>query len=253
VSQGWLPHVNARVWGAEWSEFDDRKTTFRGSVRLDLAEPHMLVPANLPPSADCRVLPTGGAIQVAGEENHLDALAPFLRPEGECWVYVTLHEIVEQLARSTRTVVEVRIDGARIGQLTPKMSGEVLPAIRHLATAGTTTAARAIVKGNRIKTEVVLHAARAHELPDSWLATATDAASVPSTSPAPVSVVSVVAETTVPREHGPIPPPPTGIKFNVPPNWPPPPAGWTPPPGWRPDPTWLPAPDGWQWWIPVWD
>jgi hypothetical protein len=120
----WLPQVSARVWGAQWSDYDGdgRRPTFQGSVRLDLAEPHMLVPANLPPAGDCRMLPTGSAIQVTGEEKYLDALAPFLRPEGECWVYASLHEVVEQLARSTRTVVEVRIDGACVGQLTRKMS-----------------------------------------------------------------------------------------------------------------------------------
>jgi hypothetical protein len=35
--------------------------------------------------------------------------------------------------------------------------------------SGLATAARAIVKGNRIKAELVLDVARAHELPDSWL------------------------------------------------------------------------------------
>lgn len=38
------------------------------------------------------------------------------------------------------------------------------------------------------------------------------------------------------------------LKFNPPPNWPAPPAGWVPPSGWVPDPSWGPAPDGWQFW-----
>jgi HIRAN domain-containing protein len=169
MSRGWSPQVAARIWGAEWDDYDGRSKEFRGSVRLDLAEPHMLVPANLPPSGEHRLLPSGNAIQVTGEEKHLDTLASFLRAEGECWAYATLHEVVEQTARSSRTLVEVRLDGARVGQLTPKMSTELLPAIRHLAEQGATAAARAIVKGNRIKTEVVLYAAKAHELPESWL------------------------------------------------------------------------------------
>jgi hypothetical protein len=37
-------------------------------------------------------------------------------------------------------------------------------------------------------------------------------------------------------------------RYNPPPNWPPPPAGWTPPPGWQPDPAWGPPPEGWQLW-----
>ncbi|WP_191480202.1 hypothetical protein [Nocardioides ochotonae] len=41
-----------------------------------------------------------------------------------------------------------------------------------------------------------------------------------------------------------------GVRYNPPPNWPPPPTGWTPPPGWRPDPAWGPPPPGWQLWVP---
>ncbi len=37
-------------------------------------------------------------------------------------------------------------------------------------------------------------------------------------------------------------------RYNPPPNWPQPPAGWTPPPGWQPDPSWGPPPPGWQLW-----
>jgi len=41
------------------------------------------------------------------------------------------------------------------------------------------------------------------------------------------------------------------VKYNPPPTWPPPPAGWTPPPGWQPDPAWGPPPEGWQLWTKV--
>lgn len=40
------------------------------------------------------------------------------------------------------------------------------------------------------------------------------------------------------------------MKFNPPPNWPQPPAGWIPPAGWKPDPSWPPPPDGWIVWVP---
>ncbi|MFI6072582.1 HIRAN domain-containing protein [Actinoplanes sp. NPDC051343] len=167
VAEGRAPQVAARVWAA--ARYGDRPG-ITGSVRIDLAEPHLIVPANRPPGTAHRVLPGGHAIQVTGEEKHLDALLPWLRPEGECWVHVTLHEMHEQLPRSTRELVEVRLDGAPIGRLSPKMSAELLPALRHLSQAGHLTAARALVRGNRIKVEVVVYAARAHELPESWLA-----------------------------------------------------------------------------------
>ena len=38
-------------------------------------------------------------------------------------------------------------------------------------------------------------------------------------------------------------------RFNPPPGWPAPPAGWKPPAGWTPDPSWPDPPDGWQLWI----
>lgn len=38
-------------------------------------------------------------------------------------------------------------------------------------------------------------------------------------------------------------------RFNPPPNWPSPPAGFVPEPGWEPDPSWPPAPPGWQVWV----
>ncbi|WP_250034337.1 hypothetical protein [Paractinoplanes maris] len=229
LTGGWAPQVTARVWGAEWDDFDGRGAAFRGSVRLDLAEPHLIVPANLPPSESHCLLPSGNAIQVTGEDKHLAELTPFLRPEGECWAHVTLHEIAE---RAARTLVEVRMDGVRVGRLTPKMSSELLPAIHHLAEQGLTTAARAIVKGNRIKAEVILYVVRAHELPDTWLGD---------------------RPPETPQEHAPVPPPPTGVRFAIPPDWPTPPDGWTPPSGWRPDPAWPPAPPDWQWWVLVWE
>lgn len=237
LAQGWAPQVEAKIWS-----YDHGGDDFNASVRLDLAEPHMLVPANMPPTDSHRLIPIGNAIQVTGEERHLDVLAKHLRPEGECWIHVTLHPTVEHLARSTRDVLEVRIDGERVGQLTPKMSGEIIPAIRHLHDQGHTAVARAIVKGNRIKAEVVLYVARAHELPESWLSIAAP----------PAQTVTAAVEPVTAREHAPIPPPPTGIRFTVPSEWPQPPVGWVPPPGWRPDPSWPPAPDGWQWWVPVW-
>jgi hypothetical protein len=39
--------------------------------------------------------------------------------------------------------------------------------------------------------------------------------------------------------------------YSSPPNWPPPPAGWTPPPGWAPDPSWPEPPPNWQFQIPA--
>jgi hypothetical protein len=40
-----------------------------------------------------------------------------------------------------------------------------------------------------------------------------------------------------------------GLRFNPPPGWPRPPAGWVPSSNWKPDPAWPPPPAGWQLWL----
>jgi hypothetical protein len=249
VAQGWVPRVGASVRGGFLTdaEYDRRgrlveTRRFAGSVSLDLAEPHLVVPVNLPPDATHALLPVGAAIQVTGEEAYLSTLAPLVGEARECWIYTTLHEVTEQLARSVRTLVEVRVDGAPAGRLTPKMTGELLPAIRHLADEGVVTAGRALLKGNRIKADVVLYAARAGELSADWLN------QPPVTGPAGHATPhgAVVAE-SVPADPAPV----DTWRFNPPPGWPPPPPGWTPPEGWTIPPQLPPAPPGWQWWVPA--
>ncbi len=39
------------------------------------------------------------------------------------------------------------------------------------------------------------------------------------------------------------------LRYNPPPHWPQPPAGWVPPHDWQPDPSWGPAPAGWTLWV----
>lgn len=41
----------------------------------------------------------------------------------------------------------------------------------------------------------------------------------------------------------------SGVRFNPPPGWPKPPAGWVPPAGWTPDPSWPEPRAGWQLWL----
>lgn len=170
AAQGGIAQTTARVWGYLREEYDSNRKTFVGSVRVALPEPHMMFPANRPPTSAYALLPVGSAIQVTGEEGYSENLAPWLSTHGETWVHATLHAVVEASARSPKTVVEVRIDSRPVGRLTPKMSQEMLPAIEHLAARGLETCVRAIVKGNALKADVVLHTARAGELPADWLA-----------------------------------------------------------------------------------
>lgn len=101
------------------------------------------------------------------------------------------------------------------------MSGAYLPIIQQLSECGRAAAAKLIVKGNQVHAEVVLHAAKAHELDASWLASHLSGGAGADNLRA-----SSGGRSSAVFEHSPIPPKPTRIRFRVPPGWPPPPEGW---------------------------
>jgi collagen type III alpha len=173
--RGQAAQVACRVWGGMVTDYDTNragrlveKERFTASVTIALAEPHLCTPVNRPPAVPHLMLPDGGAVQISGEDQCMPAIEPLLRPEGEGFAYATLHEIADTSGRTVKELVEVRLDGLRVGQLTPKMSGDLLPAIRHLEQMGLAAGAKAKLKGNRLKAEITLHCAKAHELPADW-------------------------------------------------------------------------------------
>nr|WP_246497532.1 HIRAN domain-containing protein [Sphaerisporangium rubeum] len=253
AASGFAARVPCRVWGGMVTdhEYDQAGRTrlnerFIASVKIALAEPHLCLPVNTAPQGPHVVLPHGGAIQVSGEEHHLSNIKPLLRTEGESYAFATLHEVTDSTGRTVKHFVEVRLDENRVGQLTPKMSGELLPAIRLLDSMGHVTVAKAKLKGNHLKAEVTLYCARAHELPNGWPGPIGDGP--PARRAAVQADISSTDSSSV-RSHAPIPPRPTRIRFAVPPGWPQAPTGWEPPPGWQPDPSWPVAPDDWIYWL----
>ncbi|WP_328989419.1 HIRAN domain-containing protein [Kribbella sp. NBC_01245] len=173
VAQGLQPRVPCHIWVSEWAPADwehknSESTDFHASVAIALGQPHMLVPVNLPPPGGYQLLPSGGGVAVSGSGDHADVLAPLFRPEGECWAYATLHAVEEEGDERPKMVVEVRIDDEPVGRLSPKLSHDFLPAIHYLADMRAETAARVIVRGDRLVSEVILYAARSHDLPATW-------------------------------------------------------------------------------------
>ncbi len=172
ATRGLTPRVRAQAWGAQdydsvWDDDGNEHrtaTTVDYHVRLALPEPHMLEPANRPPAGPHAMLPFGRSVQVSRDDETTDRLAPWVHPAGTRWLYATLHEYDQQLARTSRTVVEVRVDGQRIGQMTPKMSEDFLPVIRSLDLAGLVCAVRALLKGNLLKADLTVLASRSGEL-----------------------------------------------------------------------------------------
>lgn len=173
VAQGFQPQAPCRVSASEWEAADwDRRglgiTEFHASVALALAQPHMLVPLNLPPAGSYQALPQGAATVVPLDSDGFDAIAPYFTPEGEGWVYATLHAIEPITAKNGRYAIEVRLDGERVGELGPRCSADFLPAVQYLADMRSECAARMAIRGNPLRFELVLHAARACELPATW-------------------------------------------------------------------------------------
>ena len=115
------------------------------------------------------MLPHGSAIQVRKEEDHQDVLRRYVTRNGEAWTYGTLHSFTDRSSKTPRELVEVRIDGERVGELTPGMSADYRPIIDQLADQGRDTAVKLLVKGNQVQTEAVLHAAKAHQLEADWI------------------------------------------------------------------------------------
>lgn len=227
--------VPCTIHGYEYEERDyDRRgrelvsVTFEAQARIVLDEWYRCRPVN-PPPQNSALLPVGAALQVQKEENHQDVLQRYRNVHGECWAYATLHVIGQGTAKAPKEAIEVRIDGARVGQLTAATSAHFVPTVRALEAVGKATAAQVIVKGNTIKIEVVLYAARAHDLADTWIRTHAGASAAPLASSS--SAVSWV--------------------FNPAPGWPTPPTGWVPDANWRPPAEWPSAPPGWRFWIEV--
>jgi hypothetical protein len=101
--QGLIAQTAARVWGRVQADWESEKLIFVGSVRLDIPEPHLMAPHNLPPAEPHRLLPYGPLIRVSPSGDSRQVTARYLSPEGECWVHATLHEVREQGPRSANS------------------------------------------------------------------------------------------------------------------------------------------------------
>ena len=132
----------------------------RATVQLSLGDPETALPLNDPPPVPYTFLPRSSIVQVTREDEHFDALLRFVPSGGYGLLFVTLHE---DASRTSRPVVEVRIDSTCIGQLTPQMSQRFLPMIRHLADRGLLTACWGDITGSSVAAEVRIDGVKANE------------------------------------------------------------------------------------------
>lgn len=140
------------------------------NVRIGLPEPELILPLNVEPLDAVAVLPWGSALQVTKEEDHFDHLFEYVPAGGEGVVVLTMHRLEHALKNGTvKELVEVRLDGERVGQLTATTSQHYLATIRHAEDMGKDLGVWAKLKGSSVAAELVIQGARAIELPDEWL------------------------------------------------------------------------------------
>lgn len=184
VSGGVVPTVRARVWGVTRFVRSRAQDELKSAIRVALPQPSDILPSNAAPKDPHAIIPRGRSIQVTGEEEHFDVLASALtKAKAGSWV-VTLHSI-DAGKKTPTSVLEVRLDGARVGQLTPAMSTSIGPMVREAESKGLVAAAWASIAGSHLAAEVTLHVAKSEEVPTSWPA---ETDSIPDLELEPVSL-----------------------------------------------------------------
>jgi hypothetical protein len=150
-----------------WARFEGSRAMAR--VSLYLPDPDGLAPAvGAVPEAGV-VLPTGPAVQVTRENEHLDVLSRHVRAGATVAVAVTLAAVTEQRARSKAEIVEVQLEGDRVGVLSPTQTANFKPLVDFLVSRGRVPVARAILAGNQLKADLTLYASKAQEVEPAWL------------------------------------------------------------------------------------
>lgn len=168
VSSGIVPTIRTRIWAVtRWSQRRNQDE-LKSAIRLALPNANELLPLNSAPSEPHYVIPRGRAVQVTGEEEHYDVIKPYIRPDNPSNVVVTLRPVEVPRGQTTATVLEVQLDGQRIGQLSPLISSSVMPCVTEADSLGRVAAAWGIVTGSRLAAEVTLRIAKAEAIPDTW-------------------------------------------------------------------------------------
>lgn len=174
LDRGTYLQVPARVWigkSFDWDESSGREVTgIRGSVTVRLPEPDGVAAFNDLPAEPHSVLPWGRAVQITGEEHHMDVLRTFSLGTVPRHVAATLH-LVDEPRRTgdPARVIEVRLDGQRVGVMSKTLSDQIADLVSYVTDNGRTPVARAIIKGSDLRADVVVHVARTSEVPQKWL------------------------------------------------------------------------------------
>lgn len=156
ASEGRALHTQARTW----ARADGRRVYARATVRLPQRFDH-LYPANPFPPGQLLPLPPGNRFQVTKEEPHQEHLRELLSRHGSGTYLAAVLVPAERVTRSgTKHVLEVFIDGAPVGELTPTTSAKHLPIVTDAHRNGMTVVVRAELDDAKGKVDVKLDVKR---------------------------------------------------------------------------------------------
>jgi hypothetical protein len=192
AASGHTAITNARIWAVKRRNWDG-EVSFYSRVSIAMPWQGKATPVNNPPTTPYSLLPWGGALQVSGEEHHFDVLKPLVPKDGEGLLLATMHKTETTLKNGTvKAIVEVRVDGKPIGELSSTTSRHFAPTIDHLSERGMSLLVWARIKGSPVGAEVKIQGARANEIPAAWFD------GEPTTIP---ELVPVAASYTVPPAY----------------------------------------------------
>lgn len=158
-----VPTVQSRIWAVS------RKGGLKASIRLALPEMSQVFPLNEAPIGDYSIIPRGRKVQVSGEEQYREFLIDYLPPSGSGLFLFTLVAREVLAKTSSKTVVDVYLDGEPVGSLSPVTSKSLLPVITHLDNEGITAAVLGTLSGSRLEMNISIDALKAEEISDIWL------------------------------------------------------------------------------------
>ena len=161
--------IAVRCWGGWTLDGGEMSESYGGGIRVQLPEPHRLVPMNGPPLTKHLMLPPGPRIEVTREEDYFDAIKPWISGRGESDVFATLHVVTEHRSRSAVEIVEVRIEDEVVGVLTDRMSAQIRPVVTEFSRLGLVTACRASVEGSAFGADVLVFPIRRSKISNDWL------------------------------------------------------------------------------------
>src|SRR3546814_7495390 len=110
---GYVAATGARIWASARDSWDSPpKLKYVARVSLALAEPHLLLPVNDPPTEDYSILPWGSALQLSGEEQHQAWLARYLSAGGDGVALGTLVEMTGGTERAPKERKGTRLNSS---------------------------------------------------------------------------------------------------------------------------------------------